>query len=369
MTLALGLVFGGYAAAMLAVAVRVSRPRPVAAFARDEDLPTVAVVVAARDEEARIGRCVDALLAQDYPADRLTVVVADDHSADGTAGVVRQRAAASGGRVRYLRVPDPEGHLRGKAQALHAAITAADADVVLVTDADCAPVPSWARAMTDAFADDAVGIVCGLARIRPRPGHPFDRVQALDWRLLLGVVSAAAEAGAPATGMGNNMGVRRAAYDAVGGYPALPFSVTEDFTLVRAIADQTDWRVRFPLDARSVVWTLPADGVAETYGQRRRWARGGLDGDPWVVPLYGLLWGVHALLAAGLVLAPAAGLAALAAKALADGAVLRAVGRRVGAGVGAAALLGMELFATAYLVTLPFVLVARPRIGWKGRRH
>lgn len=369
MTWALGLAFGGYAAVMVAVAARISRPRPVAAFARDEDLPRVAVVVAARDEERCIGRCVDALLAQDYPADRLAVVVADDHSTDGTARAVRQRAAGAAGRVRYLRVPDPQGHLRGKAQALHAAIEAVDADVVLITDADCAPVPTWARAMADAFADPSVGIVCGLARIRPRPGRPFDRVQALDWRLLLGVVSAAAEAGAPATGMGNNMGVRRAAYDAVGGYPALPFSITEDFTLVRAIADQTDWRVRFPLGARSVVWTLPADGVAGAYDQRRRWARGGLDGDPWVVPLYGLLFGVHALLVAGLVLAPAAGLAALAAKALADGAVLWAAGRRVGAGVGVPALVGLAAFSTAYLVTLPFVLLARPRIGWKGRRH
>ena len=369
MTLALGLVFAGYAAVMLAAALRTARPRPVAAPADDRDLPTVTVVVAARDEEACIGRCLDALLAQDYPADRLAVVVADDHSTDRTAEVVRQRAAERPGRVRYLRVPEPQGHLRGKAQALHAAIESAGAEVVLVTDADCAPVPTWARAMAGAFADDAVGIVCGLARIRPRPGRFFDRVQALDWRLLLGTVSAAAEAGVPATGMGNNMGVRHAAYDAVGGYPALPFSITEDFTLVRAIADQTDWRVRFPLDARSVVWTLPADGVAATYDQRRRWARGGLDGDPWVIPLYGLLFAVHALLVAGLVLAPAAGLAALATKALADGAVLWATGRRVGAGVHVGALVGLELFATAYLVTLPFVLLARPGIGWKGRHH
>ena len=369
MTVALGLAVGGYVAVLLGVAVRISRPRPTAGFADDADLPTVAVVVAARDEEGSIGRCIDALLAQGYPSDRLVVVVADDHSTDGTADAVRQRAAGAPGRVRYLRVPDPSGHLRGKAQALHTAIEAVDADVVLITDADCAPVPTWARTMADAFADEAVGIVCGLARIAPRPGHPFDRVQALDWRLLLGAVSAAAEAGAPATGMGNNMGVRRAAYDAVGGYPALPFSLTEDFTLVRAIADGTDWRVRFPLDARSVVWTLPADGPAEAYDQRRRWARGGLDGDPWVVPLYGLLFGVHALLVAGLVLTPAAGLAAVAAKTLADGAALWASGRRVGASVGVGALLGLEVFLTGYLVTLPFVLLARPRIGWKGRRH
>ena len=367
MTLALALVFGGYLVVMVGLALAIVRQRPAAAFEPGAPLPSVAVVVAARDEEGCIERCLDAVLAQDYGGP-LTVVVADDHSADGTAGVVR-RVAAGDGRVRYLAVPDPTDHVVGKAQALHAAIEAVDADLVLITDADCAPVESWVRAMADGFADPSVGVLCGLSRIAPRPGRFFDRVQALDWRLLLGVVSATAELGAPATGMGNNMGVRRHAYRAVGGYPALPFSLTEDFTLVRAIADQADWRVRFPIDPATVVWTMPADGVAETYDQRRRWARGGLSGDPWVIPVYGLLFGIHALLVAALAWAPLAGLAALAAKAVGDGVLLAAVGRRVGGRTPLGALLGLQAFMVGYLVTLPFVLALRPQIDWKGRAH
>ena len=34
--------------------------------------------MAARDEAHGIGRCLDALLAQDYPADRLTILVVDE---------------------------------------------------------------------------------------------------------------------------------------------------------------------------------------------------------------------------------------------------------------------------------------------------
>ena len=223
--------------------------------------------------------------------------------------------------------------------------------------------------MAHVFADDGVGIACGFARVDERRGRFFDRVQALDWSLLLTAVSAAAEAGMPATGMGNDMGVRRAAYLAVGGYPALPFSVTEDFTLVRAIADRTDWHVRFRPDAGSVVWTLPADGVAATYRQRRRWARGGLGNDPWILPLYGLLWLVHALLVVGLVVAPVAGLAAFAAKALGDGLALSAAARHVGGRVRLLPLLATVAFVTGYFVTLPFSMALQPRIGWKGRHH
>ncbi len=372
MTLALAVIFGAYLAVLGAISLRTRIPRATARFATDADLPTVALVVAARDEEACIARCLDALLAQDYPADKLTVVVADDHSTDDTARIVQQIAAARDGRqpaLRYLRVPDPTDHVRGKALALHTAFEAVDADVVLITDADCAPVPTWARTMAHVFADDGVGIACGFARIETRDGHAFDRVQALDWSLLLTAVSAAAEAGVPATGMGNAMGVRRAAYLAVGGYPALPFSVTEDFTLVRAVVTRTDWHVRFPPDAASVVWTLPADGIGATYRQRRRWARGGLGNDPWVLPLYVLLWAVHTFLIAGLAIAPLAGLAALAVKTLGDGLALSAAARRVGGRVRLLPLLATVAFVTGYLVTLPFSMALQPRIGWKGRHH
>ena len=389
MTAALAVVVAGYVAFVGWLAWRVGRPVPAPPAVAEADLPSVVVVVAARDEEATIGPCLDALLAQDYPADRLEIVVADDHSADGTAAVVGRYAraalvgAGAGGAesdeprpdgpprpdVRYLRVPDAGGALRGKAWALHTAVEATTADLVLVTDADCAPVPSWVRRTAARFDDPEAGVVCGLAQIRPRPARFFDRVQVLDWSLLIGAVAGLAEAGLPATGMGNNMGFRRAAYEAVGGYPALPVSVTEDFVLVRAVAERTPWRVRFLLDPEGMVWTLPIDGVAATYGQRRRWARGGLAGGGWIYPVYAALFVAHALPLAALVAAPLAGGAAVAAKALANGALLRAVLRRTGTRLRLGDLLGVEAFMTAYLVTLPLALVLRPRIAWKGRHH
>ncbi|HEX8386429.1 MAG TPA: glycosyltransferase [Rubricoccaceae bacterium] len=382
---ALVLVVGGYAAFVGLLAWWTARaPGPSVPLA-EADLPTVAVVVAARNEEGCLGRCLDALLAQDYPADRIEVVVADDGSTDGTAAVVQARMAralavaggpgddgpddAPGLRLRLVHVPESEGPVRGKPHALHTAILTTSADVVLVTDADCSAPPLWARTKVAPFADPATGLVCGLARIDPRPDRPFDRVQALDWTLLIGAMSALAEAGLPATGMGNNMAVRRAAYDAVGGYPALPFSVTEDFILVRAVAERTPWRVRFLLNAATTVWTLPADGLRAAYRQRRRWARGGLAGGAPVLAAYVAFWAVHVLPLAGLFVAPALAVALVAAKTAAEGALVAAVLRRVGGRARWADVLGLEAFLFAYLVTLPAALVLRPRIGWKGRTH
>ena len=383
---ALVLAVGTHTLAVSVLAWRTLRAAPPAPPLADADLPTVAVVVAARDEEACIGRCVDALLAQDYPTDRIEVVVADDGSADRTAAVVRARTrralALPGGdddarddapRLRLVRVAEAAGGQRGKAHALHTAIATTTAEIVIVTDADCAAPPAWVRATVAPFADARVGLVCGLARIEPRPAHAFDRVQALDWTLLVGAVAALAEAGLPATGMGNNMAVRRAAYDAVGGYPALPFSVPEDFTLVRAVAERTAFRVRFPLSAATTVWTLPCDGVWAAVRQRRRWARGGLAGGAPVVAAYAGLWLVHALPLAALAAAPALAAACVALKVAADAALVAAVLARVagdrGGRIRARDFLAFEAFLFAYLVALPAALMLRPRTGWKRRVH
>lgn len=384
---ALFVVAGAHVLAVLAMAGRV---RTGAAPPAADDLPDVVVAVAARDEEATIARCLAALLAQDYPPERLTIVVADDHSVDRTAAIVRgiaqqtarqhvvagdaSEAAPAAPEVRCLRVPDPAGDLRGKAQALHTAIAGTTAPLVLVTDADCAPPSSWVRATVGAFADPDVGIVCGMSRIAPRAGRPFDRAQALDWALLVGATSSLVESGLPATGMGNNMALRRVAYESVGGYPALPFSVTEDMTLVRAVASHRRagggrWRIRFPLSPSTTVWTLPAEGVRHAYAQRRRWARGGLAGGAPVWTTYVALHAGRLLPLAALVVAPAAALAAVGAMAAAHAALLAAVLARTGPRLRLRDLPGFEAFQWLYLVTLPAVLLLAPGIEWKGRRH
>ena len=57
------------------------------------EAPILSVVIPARDEAGNIARCLDSLLAQNYPAQRLNVIVVDDNSTDETAAIVRDIAA------------------------------------------------------------------------------------------------------------------------------------------------------------------------------------------------------------------------------------------------------------------------------------
>ncbi len=360
---------GLYAAFVLGVAVVTARARYRPGEA-EGPLPRIAVLVAARNEETRLARCLDALLAQDYPADRLDLFIADDHSTDGTAAVIeRYRMASEEGRptVHAVAVPLPSGHLRGKALAIHAAVEACAHDLLLVTDADCAPPPRWARSLVAYFDDPATGMVCGQTSVETRDNW-LTELQALDWAYLLAICSAFVETGHPITAMGNNMAFRRDAYTAVGGYPALPFSVTEDYMLFRAVYQQTDYRLRYPADPALTNYTLPLKSLGDVYQQRRRWARGGTQSQLWVWVVYAVTHLAHLLPLVALFLVPGPALAVIGLKVGADFAALWAT-------LGPSRRRGLlrtfplwEAYLFAYLTTLPSVLLFFPDINWKDRK-
>ncbi|WP_440102255.1 glycosyltransferase family 2 protein [Streptosporangium sp. H16] len=134
------------AAAALAVAVRLARGRrrrPALAPVRTAS-PRVSVVIPARDEEARLGPCLSAVLADPDVAE---VIVVDDESRDGTA-----RLAAGLGAKVVTGAPLPDGWV-GKQWALRQGVEAAGGDVVVTLDADARPVPGLFGALTAALGE------------------------------------------------------------------------------------------------------------------------------------------------------------------------------------------------------------------------
>ena len=351
----------------LAVSVAV-----VAGFGRRPDLPgrpylpgrpSLSILVAARDEEENLPRCLEALRRQRGLPPGAEFLIANDHSTDGTADVI-DAFARRDVRFRRVDVPPPTGVLRGKAHALHHAYRHATGDLLLTTDADCAPPPDWAAGLAAAF-DERAGIVCGVTLVAHRT--LFEAVQALDWLLGLTVAAAASRAGLPLTAMGNNLAFRGAAYEAVGGFPALPPSVTEDCMLFHAVRRTSAWDVRLLLDARLANRTSALPSLRAAFRQRKRWARGGLQAAPWAGGLYAFLFLVHALLLVGLVVAPGVAGPLLLVKLLADLLMLAVAARRMEVKLPLRAFLPFEVYLFGYVLAMPFALLFAPRLRWKGR--
>jgi chlorobactene glucosyltransferase len=108
-------------------------PKVLPGKLKDSDLPYVSVVVPARNEESKIGRCLTSLAKQDYP--RFEVIVIDDRSTDNTANVIAQTVAQYPIIKAVAGVDTPDGWI-GKCNALAQASKYATGDYYVFTDAD-----------------------------------------------------------------------------------------------------------------------------------------------------------------------------------------------------------------------------------------
>jgi cellulose synthase/poly-beta-1,6-N-acetylglucosamine synthase-like glycosyltransferase len=124
----------------------------VAGVASEKE-PMVSVIVAAHNEAATIGARVWNLLSQDYPSDRLEVLVGSDGSTDGTVAAVPQVA---GGSIRALDLPR-----QGRAGVHNTCAALARGEIVVFTDAGTQFAVDCLRRLLTPFSDSAVGCVSG----------------------------------------------------------------------------------------------------------------------------------------------------------------------------------------------------------------
>jgi glycosyltransferase involved in cell wall biosynthesis len=54
----------------------------------NQNFPVISIIIAARNEEKNIGKCIQSIIDQTYPSDKFEILVTDDHSADQTVPVI-----------------------------------------------------------------------------------------------------------------------------------------------------------------------------------------------------------------------------------------------------------------------------------------
>lgn len=124
-------------------------------------VPLVSVIVPTHGRAALLARLLDSLAAQDWPADRLEIIVVHNHTVDGTEAVVRARMSASAAPLHYHRTafsrPGPSRQFGAER---------ARGSVLAFIDDDCIATPGW-------IAAGVAGLADGLALVQGRTiPHP-----------------------------------------------------------------------------------------------------------------------------------------------------------------------------------------------------
>lgn len=328
--------------------------------------PTVSIIIAARNEEDHIEECLNSLIQLDYPREKTEVIIVNDRSTDRTPDIIED-FSKNFDFVKMVTADAEEGNLRGKTNAVAKGIAASHGEILMFTDADCSVPRQWVRGTVQAF-NETTGIVGGFTLLEAN--STFEGMQALDWIYLFGVSASAANWGIPLTAIGNNLSVRRSAYEATGGYRMIPFSVTEDYSLVQSILKKTDWKLRFPIDAQTAVRSKACPTWSQLYRQKQRWGVGGLD---MVTPGF-LITSVAWLLKFALVVALLGSglqmcwLGAFCCKTLADAFLLHKPLKKLNALGYLRYIVAFEVYFSLYVLVLPFVAMVSKKVVWKERK-
>jgi 1,2-diacylglycerol 3-beta-glucosyltransferase len=328
--------------------------------------PTISVVVAARNEEDSIHRSLESLANLDYPVDKLEVVLVDDQSMDRTHEIM-QSAARRNGHFKVVSVTGQEGHLRGKANAIAIGIDHSHGEIIFLTDADCVVPRSWIKAMLNEY-DESTGLVASYTLLDSN--SPFKAMQSLDWAFLHTLAAGGVGLRRPLSCFGNNLTFRRRAYDEVGGYRNVPFSVTEDFALFTAIIRRATWKYGYLVSSESLVMSLPCRTLRELLRQKKRWVVGGLDMKVKGIVLMALGFCVNTLL----LLVPILGSSLVSVlvvwlpKVLIDALILAIPLRRIRSLSFMKYFPAFEVYYFLYILALPFFAFSGRKVNWKGRQ-
>ena len=237
----------------------------------NDNFPLISILVAARNEEANIGACLDSLIKQEYPKEKFEIWVGDDQSEDKTADIVREYTLLHP-NVHVFSVVTCVLHQKGKSNVLAQLAHQANGEFLFITDADITMKPTWIKTMLPYFTAE-VGVISGV--VATKGASLFAKLQNAEWLFYMTHGHRSFEKGKPLTAVGGNMAVRTSAYWITGGYEQMPFSITEDFELFKQIRER-GFAFQSVFNAQVLGCTNPLSSFSALIKQRRRWFTGAM---------------------------------------------------------------------------------------------
>ncbi len=240
----------------------------------------ISVLLAVRNEEKNILRCLSALAEQEYPINDIEILIGNDQSNDRSKELI----LAFINDKPHFKLIDIQGNIgtaKGKGNVIAHLAHVAEGDYFLITDADVAVPKTWAGGMKAGFNTNHIGIVTGFTVIGTSPNKKIlHLLDSIDWINNIGLMNVASMLRIPTNSMGNNMAVSKTAYLQTGGLEVQPFMITEDLAMFKAIV-KNNWQFVHLHSADILGITQPQETFYDLLQQRKRWLNGALK-----IPIY-----------------------------------------------------------------------------------
>lgn len=231
----------------------------------DDELPSVTIMIPARNEGLVIGETLRAMANLDYPKEKLEVLLLDDGSTDDTLEKAREVAR----RFPFIKAIEVEGGGKGKGYVLNYGLKFARGDVIAVYDADNRPEPDALKRLVSMLSDETPAVTGRVKTINWRR-NILTRFICMEY-IYFQLAGQAGKSRLHRTAVlpGTNFAIRREILEEVGGWDER--ALAEDLELsFRIIA----MGKRIAYNPLAVTWEQEPERWRVWFRQRVRWAAG-----------------------------------------------------------------------------------------------
>lgn len=234
----------------------------------------ISIVISARNEAANIEKCVQSLLAQNYPTSLYDIIIVNDFSEDNTLELLLQIQAPN---LRILSMEDfvskSDKIISFKKRAISIAIEHSDAELIVATDADCTVSPNWLANIVSFYQiNQKPKMIVAPVRflVSPTLLHQF---QAIDFASMQGITAATVFLNWGIMCNGANLAFCRQSFWEVGAYDGVEHLISgDDYLLQYKFKSKWPGSVSYLKSTEAIVDTLPQNSWPAFFQQRIRWA-------------------------------------------------------------------------------------------------
>ena len=245
----------------------------------EKELPYVSIIIAARNEEKNIGKCIKSLVSQTYPQNKFEVIITDDHSTDQTVSIIK---SFSEDNIRVIYLADFTGNDKinsYKKKSIETALKFAKGELIVTTDADCTAPQKWLETLVSFYKkQDPVFIALPVVFASADPNEKilkrlFRIFQSLDFMTLQGITGASVYKKFHGMCNGANLAYEKNVFYEVNGFEGIDeIASGDDMLLMHKIQQVYPNKIMFLKSNDVIVETQSAETIRDFMNQRIRWA-------------------------------------------------------------------------------------------------
>ncbi|MGZ4090423.1 MAG: glycosyltransferase [Bacteroidia bacterium] len=228
----------------------------------------VTIIICARNEEKKIGKCLKTIIQQDYDLSKIQIIVVNDGSNDST--VFQAQSALKDSGVNFKIVSNAAR--KGKKKSITYALQFAENELIIIRDADTFTRYSWLKGISGFYRKHPSDLIIGPVAIADNFGMLW-ALQAIENNILSVLTCGSSFYKKPFLCSGANLIFTKTIFQKTNGYSNhISIESGEDVLFLEDIKKISGSVINYLKCPESIVYTYPCFNFRSLLRQKTRWA-------------------------------------------------------------------------------------------------